>query len=47
MDKSSRMSVKSSYKKDIVQHLADIIYIKDKHGISYTEDLKLLEKYNK
>ena len=47
MNKSNRMSVKTSYKKDIIQHLADIIYIKDEHGINYTEDLKLLEKYNK
>lgn len=47
MNKSTRLSVKASYLKDIVEHLADIVYIKDTYGINYTEDLKLLEKYNK
>jgi hypothetical protein len=36
---------KQDYRKDIVQVISDIIVIKDKYRISYSEDLTLLEKY--
>lgn len=36
---------KQDYRKDIVQIISDIIVIKDKYRISYSEDLTLLEKY--
>ena len=36
---------KQEYRKDIVKIISDIIVIKDKYRISYSEDLTLLEKY--
>lgn len=36
---------KQEYRKDIVKIISDIIVIKDKYRISYSEDLTLIEKY--
>jgi hypothetical protein len=36
---------KEDYRKDIVQIISDIIVIKEKYKIPYSEDLTLLEKY--
>lgn len=36
---------KQEYKKDIVKIISDIIVIKDKYKIPYSEDLTLIEKY--
>jgi hypothetical protein len=36
---------KQDYRKDIVKIISDIIVIKDKYKISYSEDLILIEKY--
>jgi chromosomal replication initiation ATPase DnaA len=36
---------KQDYRKDIVQIISDIIVIKERYRIPYTEDLTLIEKY--
>jgi len=36
---------KQDYKKDIVQIISDIIVIKERYRIPYSEDLTLIEKY--
>jgi len=46
MSRTSRISTTRSHRKDIVDLLADIIAIKEKYGIDYSEDLELLQKYN-
>lgn len=46
MSKVSRLSITRSHRKDIVDLLGDIIAIKDKYGINYSEDLELLQRYN-
>lgn len=47
MSRVSRLSITRSHRKDVVSLLADIIAIKEKYGIDYSEDLELLQKYNK
>lgn len=44
-DSTKIMRFKQDYRKDIVKVISDIIVIKDKYRISYSEDLTLLEKY--
>lgn len=46
LSKPSRMSILYAHRKDIVSVLADIIAIKERHGIDYSKDLELLTKYN-
>ena len=46
MSRTSRISITRSHRKDIVDLLADVIAIKEKYGIDYSEDLELLQKYN-
>ena len=46
MSRVSRISITRSHRKDIVDLLADIVAIKEKYGIDYSEDLELLQKYN-
>jgi hypothetical protein len=46
MSRTSRLSITRSHRKDIVNILADVIAIKEKYGIDYSEDLELLQKYN-
>jgi hypothetical protein len=47
LSKSSRMLIIKANKEDIVFLLADIISIKEKYNIPYSEDLILIEKYKK
>jgi hypothetical protein len=46
LSKRSRMSILSDHRKDIIILLADIIAVKEKHGMDYSKDLELLTKYN-
>jgi len=46
LSKRSRMSILSDHRKDIIIFLADIIAVKEKHGMDYSKDLELLTKYN-
>ena len=45
LHKTKVLHIRESYKKDIADVLSDIILIKEKYKIPYTEDLELLEKY--
>ena len=45
LSRNSRLAINISYKKDIVNLLADIIVIKDKYNIDCKEDYKLITKY--
>lgn len=44
-DSTKIIRFREDYKKDIVQIISDVIIIKDKYRIPYTEDLTLIEKY--
>lgn len=44
-DSTKIIRFRQDYKKDIIQIISDIIVIKEKYRIPYTEDLTLLEKY--
>jgi hypothetical protein len=46
VSRTNRISITYSHRKDIVGLLADVIAIKEKYGIDYSEDLELLQKYN-
>lgn len=46
MSNVNRISITRSHRKDIVDLLADIIAIKEKYGIDYSEDLELIQRYN-
>lgn len=45
LKKSLNSPIRSEHKKDIINILSDIIVIKEKYKINYTEDIELLEKY--
>lgn len=45
MNNVSRLSLKLEHKKDIVNTLTEIVVIKEKYGIPYSEDLVLISKY--
>lgn len=45
MDRITKPSIKLEHKKDIVHTLSEIILIKEKYGIPYSEDLSLISKY--
>lgn len=45
MNNISRLSLKLEHKKDIVNTLTEIVVIKEKYGIPYSEDLVLISKY--
>ena len=45
--KFSSISVRKAHMQDVIETLADIIAIKEKYNIDYTEDLELIEKYKK
>lgn len=47
LPRTSRMSLMKANKQDIINVLADIVSIKEKYGIPYSEDLLLIEKYKK
>lgn len=40
-------TARKAHLQDVVEVLVDIIAIKEKYGIDYTDDLELLEKYKK
>ena len=46
VSRTNRISITYSHRKDIVDLLADIIAIKEKYGIDYSEDLELIQRYN-
>ena len=44
---STRINIQNAHRKDIADILCEIILIKEKYKIPYTEDIVLLEKYKK
>jgi len=40
-------NTRKAHLQDVIEVLADIIAIKEKYGIDYSEDLVLIEKYKK
>lgn len=45
LSKIKKIGLREECKKDICEIVSNIIIIKEKYKISYTEDLQLLEKY--
>lgn len=45
MNNVSKFSLKKEHKKDIIHTLTEIVVIKEKYGIPYSEDLVLISKY--
>lgn len=49
LDKAKRVNsmARKAHQQDIVEYLAQIVTIKEKYGIDFSEDLELIEKYKK
>lgn len=47
LTKTKLLNIRECHKEDIANILSDIIIIKEKYKIPYTEDLELLQKYKK
>lgn len=45
LERITKFSIKLEHKKDIVNTLSEIIVIKEKYQIPYSEDLILISKY--
>ena len=45
LERITKFSIKLEHKKDIVHTLSEIIVIKEKYQIPYSEDLILISKY--